>query len=164
MPLVRACLRKASCNRMIILPLRLSLETSVLERAVRCGGLVEAVRHQEMVERIGFVSRAPHQLEEKATRLLAFGIGRRLYEENVSRDDHHFAERLLAPDQLDRQAVLRTVLEVPMEVGLIVEGAILRAGAHDAVRVALEPPPKGLELQDGTRLDRDAHSDLLRPT
>src|SRR5260370_38718678 len=100
-----------------------------------------------MVERIGFVAGAPNQLEEKATRLLAFGIGRRLYEKNVARDDHHFAERLLAPDQLDRQAVLRTVLEVPMEADLMVEGAILRAGAHDAVSGALDPTPNRLARQ-----------------
>src|SRR5262249_50491696 len=125
------------------------------------GGFVEAVCHQEVIQRIGFVLRTSHELEHKPSGFLGIRIRSGLHEEDIARDNDHLAQRLFTPDQLHREAVLRPVLEMPVEISLIMKDAILGTGAQDAIGMALEPAPKTLELQNGSGLYGDAHADLL---
>src|SRR3990172_1578030 len=135
------------------------VNTSPIELLLQLGPvplLVEPVRQGEVVDGVGLVAAAAPQLEQEVAGL-AFRVGHHLDEEDVADLDGDLTEELLALEQLDQRDPLIVLLEVPVQVLLVEQGAVGGSRPQYAVRVALEPAPEPIEGERGTGLDGDGH-------
>src|ERR1700737_3975640 len=130
--------------------------SSVLQGSVRQLSLI-TVGHLKMEERERLLFGPPDQIEDEPARFFALAVGRRLNEQHVSGSNHHFADDLLAPDELNNEVPVGILTEVPMDLLVIVQVRFGGSCAQDAIRMVLQPSPELLQSKGRSSIHGHAH-------
>ena len=95
--------------------------------------LVESVHEGEVVDGERLFAAAAPELEDEVAGL-PVGVGEGLHEQHLTDLDGNLAQHLLSAQELNERDAVLVLLQVPVEVLLVKEGGVGRAGAKDAVR------------------------------